>query len=207
MILSDRDLTPLVAEFQFETSDHQRPFNLEEQLRPCSIDLRLDRCFWVLKKRTRRPLDLRSASPGAIEIRRLFNAKWLHDGEGVSVRPGEMILGRTFEKFTIPNGYAGKLEGRSTYARLGLSVHCTGDFINPGWRGHMPLQLVNHGNFPITLTPYMRICQLLVMQVSSQSIKPYGSDPNDMYHNDEGGPSKYWLDKSLAGLRKSFGQV
>jgi hypothetical protein len=115
-----------------------------------------------------------------------------------------MILGRTLEEFTIPNGYSGKLEGRSTYARLGLAIHCTGDFINPGWRGRMPLQLVNFGKSPIILTPYIHICQLLVTQVSSKSDKPYGTEAGHKYNNDDGGPSKYWWDVSLAKLRQSI---
>jgi len=114
-----------------------------------------------------------------------------------------MILGRTFEKFTIPNGYAGKLEGRSSYARLGLTVHCTGDFINPGWRGRMPIQIVNHGIVPITVVPHLLICQLLVMKTSSPSVCPYSNSAK--YADDEGGPSKFWMDDSLAKLQDSIG--
>jgi dCTP deaminase len=177
MLLSDRDLNALLPQLAFETDEHQRPFVPADQVQPCSIDLRLDRCFWLPKKPYRRGrIDLRNPAQGQIDIQRLFPRHWFRLGEGITIKPGQMILGRTFEKFTIPNGYAGKLEGRSTFARLGLSIHCTGDFINPGWRGRMPLQLVNHGVVPIILTPYLPICQLLVMRTSSESEKPYGTD-------------------------------
>jgi deoxycytidine triphosphate deaminase len=209
MLLSDRELRDLLDEMAFETDDKRRQFKPDEQVQPCSIDLRLDRHFWVLRRpRIRRSIDLGKLSSGEIDSKRLFVARRLATGEGIRIRPGEMLLGRTFEKFTIPNGYAGKLEGRSTFARLGISVHCTGDFINPNWRGRMPLQLVNHGAVTIILTPYIRVCQLLVMRVSSASVRPYGADGlNHKYVNDEGGPSKYWLDKSLARLQESCERV
>ena len=140
-------------------------------------------------------------------MNRLFTMHYAHEGDGITIAPGEMLLGRTYEKFAIPNGYAGKIEGRSSYARMGLSIHCTGDFINPGWRGRMPLQLVNHSHVPIVVTPYVQIAQLLVLRTSTESEKPYGSSKDDghKYIDDDGGPSKYWLDSSLRKLREAFG--
>lgn len=118
-----------------------------------------------------------------------------------------MILARTFEKFTIPNGKAGQLHGRSSLARLGLSVYCTGGFINPGYRGRMPLQLMNHGVVPIVLTPYITICQLVVTNTTSVSDMPYGApDAGHVYMNDDGGPSKFWLDRALKELSETFRQ-
>jgi deoxycytidine triphosphate deaminase len=206
MLLSDIDLHAILKQLRFETEDQQRPFDPNVQIQPCSVDLRLDQCFWEPRKPKRgRVLDLREAGPGEIEVRRRFRARRLRNGEGITIHPGQMVLGRTFEKFSIPNGYAGKLEGRSTFARLGLAVHCTGDFINPGWRGRMPLQFVNHGKTPIVLMPYLPICQLLVIRATSPSERPYGSDSaGHKYVDDEGGPSKYWLDPSLDELQKSF---
>jgi deoxycytidine triphosphate deaminase len=209
MILSDRELHALLPQMAFETDEHQRPFRPEEQIQPCSIDLRLDRCFWVPKRGSwRHGIDFRRTTQGEIDIRRLFPSRWLRLGEGITIKPGQMVLGRTFEKFTIPNGYAGKLEGRSTFARLGLSIHCTGDFINPGWRGRMPLQLVNHGVVPIVLTPYLPMCQLVVMRATSDSQRPYGSTAmGHKYMNDEGEPSRYWQDVRIRSLQEACGRV
>jgi deoxycytidine triphosphate deaminase len=77
--------------------------------------------------------------------RRHWRKILLGAGESIKLRPGEMILGRTFEAFSIPRSCAGKLEGRSSFARMGLAIHCSADFINPAWRGRMPLQLTNLG--------------------------------------------------------------
>lgn len=209
MLLSDREIRALLPLLNFETDEHQRPFRPEEQIQPCSIDLRLDRCFWLPKKPFRQAkIDFRNTAQGEIDIRRFFQRQWFRLGDGITLNPGRMILGRTFEKFTIPNGHAGKLEGRSTFARLGLSIHCTGDFINPGWRGRMPLQIVNHGVVPIILTPYLPICQLLVMRVTTESEKPYGTDEmGHKYMNDEGEPSRYWQDARIHRLQEACGRV
>jgi deoxycytidine triphosphate deaminase len=209
MLLSDHDLHDLLPQMNFETDEHQRPFRPEEQIQPSSIDLRLDPCFWIPKKPYwHKGIDFRDPAHGAVANQRLFQRRRLRLGEGITVKPGQMILGRTFEKFTIPNGYAGKLEARSTFARLGLSIHCTGDFINPGWRGRMPLQLVNHGVVPITLTPYLPICQLLVMKTSTESEHPYGSSGSDhKYMDDEGEPSRYWLDRRIRQLQEACQRI
>jgi deoxycytidine triphosphate deaminase len=100
MLLSDRDLRALVNQMSFETAEHQRPFSPEDQIQPCTIDLRLDRCFWRTRKPVQRgAIDLHRAGLGELEMRRLFKTEWLHEGEGITVRPGEMLLGRTFEKW------------------------------------------------------------------------------------------------------------
>jgi hypothetical protein len=143
-----------------------------------------------------------------MDVRRLFPNRWLKQGEGITVKPGQMILGRTFEKFTIPNGHTGRLEGRSTFARLGLSIHSTGGFINPGWRGRMPLQLVNHGVVPIVLAPYLSICQLVVTRTTSESEKPYGSPGLDSkYMNDAGEPSRYYQDARIRRLQEAIARA
>src|SRR5258708_5439679 len=189
MLLSDNELHALLPEMAFETDEHLRPFKPEDQIQPCSIDLRLDRCFWLPKKAyLRGSIDFRNPAQGQMDMQRFFPSRWLRLGEGVTIKPGQMVLGRTFERFTVPNGFSGKIEGRSTFARLGLSVHCTGDFINPGWRGRMPLQLVNHGTVPIILTPYLPICQLLVIRVGSESETPYGTDIGNKYINHDREP-------------------
>jgi hypothetical protein len=107
-----------------------------------------------------------------------------------------MILARIYEGLSIPPHYAGKIEGRSSYARLGLMVHCTGDFINPGWRGHMPLQIVNLSGFTIKLSPLIPIVQLVLVKLTELPARQYG-DPSleSKYLEDDGGPSYWWRDK------------
>jgi deoxycytidine triphosphate deaminase len=209
MVLSDLDLQHILEQMNFETDDTTRPFDANAQVQPCSIDLRVDRIFWLARKPFYgKRIDLRRTASGEMEMQRLFRVQYYHAGDGITINPGQMVMGRTFEKFTIPNGYAGKLEARSSYARMGLSIHCTGDFINPGWRGHMPLQLVNHSHVPIVLTPYAQIAQVLVIKTSGESIKPYGTEATTghKYNDDDGGPSKYWRDASLQNLLIALGQ-
>ena len=98
----------------------------------------------------------------------------LHEGDSHTLKPGQIVMGRIYERFRIPPGYAGKIEGRSSFARLGLMVHCTGDFINPGWQGYMPLQLFNAGPYPLRLTPFLDVCQLMLVQLSGESERTYG---------------------------------
>jgi deoxycytidine triphosphate deaminase len=209
MILNDVELRRLISAMAIETGDAQRPFRPEEQIQPCSIDLRLDGCFWEPRKpRSHHRIDFRRPAIGNLEEKIFYRRRTLKNGEGIRLDPGRLLLGRTFEEFMIPNGYAGKLEGRSTFARLGLSVHCTGDFINPGWRGRMPLQLVNHGRFPLILTPFLPVAQLLVMHVCEPSAQPYGAPQlGSKYMNDEGDPSRYWLDSRIKKLQQACSQV
>ena len=208
MILCDSDIRGILKDLRIETDEPQRPFKPDEQIQPASVDLRLDRCFWFPRSSYRKKISFLSPSLSELELQRLFERRWFRLGDRVTLNPGEMVLGRTFEIFTIPNNYAGKLEGRSTFARLGLSIHCTGDFINPGWRGRMPLQLVNHGKVPIVLTPFVDICQLLIIKTTGPSEPAYGSDElSSKYMNEEGEPSRVWMDARLQKLREACGKV
>lgn len=126
----------------------------------------------------------------------------------LTLKPGELVMGRIYERFRMPDTHAGKIEGRSSFARLGLSVHCTGDFINPGWEGWMPLQLLNAGRYPLQLPPYFPICQLMLIPLSSPAEHPYG-DPglSSKYVNDDGGPSLWWRDARIRELQQRLGEV
>jgi hypothetical protein len=118
-----------------------------------------------------------------------------------------MLLGRTYEEFSIPTSCAGKIEGRSSFARMGLAVHCSADFINPGWRGHMPLQLINHGAHTIRLFPYIPICQLVLVSLSSTPERVYGDTTlSSKYMQDDGGPSYWWRDKLIKKLQRALGE-
>ncbi len=126
----------------------------------------------------------------------------LKAGESITLRPGELVLGRTYEEFTIPSDCAGKIEGRSSFARIGLGIHISGDFINPGYKGRMPLQLVNYSPNPIRLYPYIPICQLMLIKLSGKPDRLYGEEElQSKYMNDDGGPSYWWKDKRIKRLQ------
>jgi hypothetical protein len=132
----------------------------------------------------------------------------LSDGQSVTIWPGEVLMARIYEGFQVPDEYAGKIEGRSSYARIGLAIHCTGDFINPGWNGFMPLQLVNASPFPIKILPYLPICQLMLIPLSSKPERSYGDDElASKYVNDDGGPSYWWRDRSVKALHGKLGNA
>lgn len=205
MFLTDTELAEILPDLEIKT-EGRRTFDAASQIQPCSIDLRLDQCFWVPRVPFHRAsIDLLNVRSGEADMLRMFRRRWFHAGDRIRLGPGEMVFGRTYEKFTIPNGFVAILKGRSTYARLGLSIHCTGDFINPGWRGRMPLQLVNHGVVPILIPPFTQICQLVVSRMAGQSERPYGAEGlKSKYQDDDGSPSKYWMEASLEKVRAAY---
>ncbi|MBL8179990.1 MAG: dCTP deaminase [Blastocatellia bacterium] len=196
----------MLNELNIECSDVEYPFNPEEQIQPCSIDLRLSNVFWEPSNFKR--LDLRRSRLLEVSPRRFWKKKTLGNGECITLKPGKMLLGRTYEKFTIPNSFAGKIEGRSSFSRLGLSVHCTGDFINPGYRGQMPLEIINHSRATIKIFPHLPICQLIIVPLSSNPERGYGHEElQSKYMDDDGGPSYWWRDKRIARLQAAFEEV
>jgi len=205
MYLSDKSLRELLPELSFETDDRKKPFDPDSQIQPCSIDLRLDRVFW--RQRRGRKIDLRKAHVMELQPHRHWEKKRLNDGESIILPPRGVLLARTFEKFRIPPGYAGKLEGRSSFSRMGLAIHGTGDFINPGYGGRMPLQFVNFGTEPIVLVPSIPICQLIVIKLDQPSERVYGDrELYSKYMNDDGGPSYWWRDKRIEKLHSALGR-
>lgn len=102
------------------------------------------------------------------------------------VEPGEFVLGLTYETITVPRNLIGLVEGRSTYARVGLSMHQTAPWIQPGWRGPIVLEIMNNGPNTIDLTPLVdRPCQLTFLRLSTElpSGLAYGTRPGDVYQN------------------------
>lgn len=148
-------------------------------------------------------MDLRRSSLAELQPHRDWKKFALRDGGSVTLQPGGILMARIYERFALPPEFAGKIEGRSSFARLGLMVHCTGDFINPGWSGFMPLQLYNAGPFPLQIYPYIHICQLMVVQLSSTPSRTYGDEGlQSKYMNDDGGPSYWWRDRRVARLNE-----
>jgi deoxycytidine triphosphate deaminase len=200
LYLSDKDIVLRLPDLRIECNDPNEPFRREEQVQPSSIDLRLDKTFWSPRKA--RVIDLQKSSLLELSPRRYWKQRALEDGESITLQPGKLILGRVYEKFTVPKDCAGRVEGRSSFARMGLGVHIGANFVNPGWRGHMPLQLVNHGNTSIRLFPYIPICQLLLVKLTQEPERVYGEkELQSKYMDDDGGPSYWWRDKRIGRLQ------
>lgn len=203
MYLADRDITTLLPSLGFHTDEDANPFDPELQVQPCSIDLRLGRVFW--RPTGRRTIDLRRSQFLEVSPRSAWTKRVLSDGEGLDLEPGGMVLARTLEAFAMPDNHAGMISGRSSFARLGLSVHCNAELINPGWRGRVPLQLVNLSKTSIHLAPLVPICQVVLIPLSSSAERPYGQRAlSSKYMDDDGGPSFWWRDMRIERLHKSL---
>lgn len=206
MYLSDKDIRAKLSEMQIEVNNSEYPFNPNEQVQPCSIDLRLSNIFWEPMRV--KSIDLRRSRLLDLSPRRYWKKRILQKGECITLKPGRLLLGRIYEKFTIPVDCGGKIEGRSSFARMGLGIHCTGDFINPGYRGHMPLQLFNYSPNPIKIFAYIPICQLMLIRVSNEPLRKYGLEElQSKYMDDDGGPSYWWRDKRIKSLQNTFQEV
>jgi deoxycytidine triphosphate deaminase len=217
MYLTDAEIRERLDDLNVTADDPDFPFEPDTQIQPCSIDLRLSNVFWrptwktrfvqnVLRRR--KALDLTRAHINVLAPRRGWRRVTLSHGQSQVLRPGQMMSGRIYERLTIPDDCAGKIEGRSSYARLGLAVHCTGDFINPGWSGYMPLQLVNLGPFPIRILPHVPLCQLMLIPLGARPSRVYGDETlSSKYVNDDGGPSYWWRDSQIKELHRKLGEA
>lgn len=210
--LSDTDIRELLPVLDIHAGDDAYPFDAESQIQPCSIDLRLSPVFWKPSRRVRHTggllprrgvtVDLRQSAMHELSPRWGWRQLELSEGSTITLGPGQIVMARIYERFAIPPSCAGKVEGRSSYARLGLFVHCSGDFINPGWSGFMPLQLFNAGPYPLKVGPFLPVCQLKLVQLSSTPARSYGNVAlQSKYVNDDGGPSFWWRDQQVQKVR------
>jgi len=139
------------------------PFD-KSSVGPGSIDLTLGNDFRIFKKRSK-IFHVKSGS-NFEELTRLIAVK---NGKFIIVRPGEMILGITKEKITLAQNIAGLLEGRSRFARLGLAVHVTASFMQPGIANHQVLEIVNLGHAPLAILPGIKICQMIFLKCAGRA--------------------------------------
>lgn len=178
MLLSDRDLQGQLDCGRLGLE----PFD-PEMLQPSSIDVRLDRFFRVFDNSRYTHIDPRQQQD---DLTSLVEP----DGDAPFVlHPSEFVLGSTFEQVTLPDDLAGRLEGKSSLGRLGLLTHSTAGFIDPGFSGHITLELSNVANLPITLWPGMKIGQLCLFRLSSPAEHPYGSARAGSKYQHQRGPT------------------
>ncbi|HEX9550950.1 MAG TPA: dCTP deaminase [Candidatus Limnocylindrales bacterium] len=163
-VLSDRDIRAAL-----ETGDVLiRPYDPVD-LQPSSVDLHLDRTFRVFRNNRYPFIDVRQPQPDLTELLRV------EDDEPFILHPGEFVLGQTLEWVELPDDLVARLEGRSSLGRLGLLIHSTAGYVDPGWKGNLTLELSNVANLPIALYAGMRIGQISFFRMSSPVERPYGS--------------------------------
>ena len=178
MLLSDRDLLTEIDNKRVAVE----PFDME-MIQPSSIDVRLDRMFRVFENHKYPHID---PSIEQEDLTRLIEP----DGDDPFIlHPGEFVLGSTLEVVSLPDDLAGRLEGKSSLGRLGLLTHSTAGFIDPGFSGHITLELSNVATLPIKLFPGLKIGQLCLFRLSSPADHPYGSDKYGSRYQGQRGPT------------------
>ena len=178
MLLSDRDIRAELTEGRVVLE----PFD-EAMVQPSSVDVRLDTFFRVFENHRYPHIDPAEEQPDLTrEVQPLA-------GEPFILHPGEFVLASTYEVVTLPDDIAGRLEGKSSLGRLGLLTHSTAGFIDPGFSGHVTLELSNVATLPIKLWPGMKIGQLCLFRLSSPAEHPYGSGVYGSRYQGQRGPT------------------
>ena len=161
-------------------------------VQPASVDLRLGNSFRVFHNHRITAVDL--GDPPS----ELTEQVIVEDGATFVIHPGEFVLGVTAEHVELPDDVVARIEGKSSLGRLGLLIHSTAGFVDPGWRGRLTLELANILNLPITLYAGMPVAQISFMRLSTPADRPYGSPllRSKYWGDSEPTPSKYHLNFS-----------
>ncbi|MEU4404152.1 dCTP deaminase [Streptosporangium sp. NPDC023963] len=178
MLLSDRDIAAQIEAGRVRIDPFQ-----PEMIQPSSVDVRLDRYFRVFENHRYPHIDPAVEQP---DLTRMVEPD---KDEPFILHPGEFVLASTYEVVTLPDDIASRLEGKSSLGRLGLLTHSTAGFIDPGFSGHVTLELSNVATLPIKLWPGMKIGQLCMFGLSSPAEYPYGSEKYGSRYQGQRGPT------------------
>jgi dCTP deaminase len=183
VVLSDRTIARLLAEGRIEIEPYD-----DSLLQPSSVDVRVDRYFRVFHNNRYPYIDVREEQEDLTELVEV------EEETPFVLHPGEFVLGSTLERVRLPDDLVARLEGKSSLGRLGLLIHSTAGFIDPGWDGHVTLELSNVANLPVTIYPGMKIGQISFVQLSEPAATPYGSGELGSKYQGQRGPtpSRYW---------------
>jgi dCTP deaminase len=184
VLLSDKDIRAQIEAGRVTCEPYE-----PKMIQPSSIDVRLDKFFRVFENHRYEVIDPSKEQP---ELTREIE---VGNDEHFILHPGEFVLASTYEVITLPDDIAGRLEGKSSLGRLGLLTHSTAGFIDPGFSGHITLELSNVANLPVKLFPGMKIGQLCLIKLSSSAENPYGSAIYGSRYQGQRGPtaSRSWL--------------
>jgi dCTP deaminase len=178
MILSDVDIRKDIAAGRIEID----PFD-DSCVQPSSVDVHVDSRFRVFANSRYPFIDVRREMPDLTELVEV------EDDEPFILHPGEFVLGSTFERVRLPEDLVARLEGKSSLGRLGLLIHSTAGYVDPGWNGDLTLELSNVANLPITIYPGMRIGQISFFRLSTPAQAPYGSGKRRSKYQGQRGPT------------------
>ena len=178
VLLSDHDIRDAIDSGRLGID----PFDAD-LIQPSSVDVRIDNLFRVFNNSKYTHIDPKQEMPD------LTTLVEVPEGDAFVLHPGEFVLAATLERFTLPADLAGRLEGKSSLGRLGLLTHSTAGFIDPGFSGHITLELSNVANLPITLWPGMKVGQLALFAMTSAAETPYGSSSLGSKYQGQRGPT------------------
>jgi dCTP deaminase len=183
VVLSDVTIARLLEQGRIEIDPYD-----EALLQPSSVDVRVDRWFRVFHNNRYPFIDVKEPQDELTELVEV------DDETPFVLHPGEFVLGSTLERIKLPDDLVARLEGKSSLGRLGLLIHSTAGFIDPGWDGHVTLELSNVAKLPITIYFGMKIGQISFMQMTEPAATPYGSaELGSKYKGQQGPtPSRYW---------------
>ncbi|MDP6604798.1 MAG: dCTP deaminase [Dehalococcoidia bacterium] len=178
MVLSDRSIAEALASGRLVIEPIA-----EEALQPASVDIRLDRQFRVFRNHRDSYIDVRAPVEGLTEL------ETIDDDQPFVLHPGEFVLGSTLERVALPADLVARVEGKSSLGRLGLLVHATAGYVDPGWDGHLTMELSNVANLPIRLYYGMKIGQLSFVELTTAAEHPYGSAELRSKYQGQTGPT------------------
>ncbi len=178
MLLSDRDIHAQIDAGRVVLHPWE-----PAMVQPSSVDVRLDRYFRLFDNHKYPVIDPAQDQP---DLTRLVEVE---ADESFVLHPGEFVLGSSYEQVTLPDDIAARVEGKSSLGRLGLLTHATAGFVDPGFTGHVTLELSNVATLPIVLHPGMKIGQLCFFQLSSPAEHPYGSSVKGSHYQGQRGPT------------------
>jgi dCTP deaminase len=178
VLLSDRDIKAEIDAGRVVLDPYDAGM-----VQPSSVDVRLDRFFRVFENHRYPHIDPAEEQQDLTRMVEPFG------DEPFILHPGEFVLASTYEVVTLPDDIAGRLEGKSSLGRLGLLTHSTAGFIDPGFSGHITLELSNVATLPVKLWPGMKIGQLCLIRLSSPAEHPYGSAQYGSRYQGQRGPT------------------
>jgi dCTP deaminase len=178
VLLSDRDIKTEIDAGRVRLEPWQA-----DMIQPSSVDVRLDKYFRLFDNHKYPVIDPAQDQP---DLTRLVE---VDPADGFVLHPGEFVLGSTLETVSLPDDLAARVEGKSSLGRLGLLTHATAGFVDPGFSGHVTLELSNVATLPIMLWPGMKIGQLCFFRLSSPAENPYGSAKYGSHYQGQRGPT------------------
>jgi len=190
-VLSDRDIRAALQAGRIRIDPYDAGC-----LQPSSVDLHLDADFRVFRNNRYPYIDVRAPQPDLTELVSIA------DDEPFILHPSEFVLGQTLEWVELPDDLVARLEGKSSLGRLGLLIHSTAGYVDPGWKGNLTLELSNVANLPIALYRGMRIGQISFVRMSSQVERPYGSRELGSKYQGQSSPTESQFYRDFSDDRK-----